>query len=191
MPGIEKTLVENPDICQRTRLKHPFGKQMELNNFYRSQPVGLGLHALNLYRKEKSMRGLKLTVYTLVVGLSLGICITPASAQDIEGSRDHPLFTRLPNCYIDSYEEKEFDAYVGFVDNDGSYKTVEGRKFHINYHFKDGTKYLSDAQIKGNYREAFKNFSNVNVHPQTANNICLENGKIMMGCPLKFCLSRS
>jgi outer membrane protein OmpA-like peptidoglycan-associated protein len=116
------------------------------------------------------MRGLRLTVYNVIVGLSLSLCITPAFAQDVEGSRDHPLFTRLPDYYIDSYEEKEFDAHDGFVDNDGSYKTVEGRKFHINYHFKEGTKYLSDAQIKGNYREAFKKIGGV-VHYEDSYNL--------------------
>jgi len=82
-------------------------------------------------------------------------------AQDVEGGRDHLLFTRLPNYYIDKYQESEFDAYDGFVTSDGSYKTVEGRKFHINYHFKEGTQYLSEAQIKGNYREAFKKIGGV------------------------------
>jgi hypothetical protein len=98
------------------------------------------------------MRGSKVAVYGVLFGLSMFLCALPASAQDVEGSRDHPLFTRLPNYYIDKYEEKEFDAHDGFVASDGSYKTVEGRKFHINYYFKEGTQYLSEAQIKGNYR---------------------------------------
>lgn len=91
-------------------------------------------------------------------------------AQDIEGSRDHPLFTRMPNYYIDKYQDSEFDFYDGFVDSKGSYKTVEGRTFHINYYFKEGTKYLSDAQIKGNYREAFKKIGGV-VHYEDDYNV--------------------
>lgn len=106
------------------------------------------------------MRTSELTVYAVLFGL-LGLCVSPAFAQDVEGSRDHPLFTRLPNYYIDNYEEKEFDAYDGFVDSSGNYKTVEGRKFYINYYFKEGTKYLSEAQIIGNYREAFKEIGGV------------------------------
>jgi len=107
------------------------------------------------------MTGLKLTVYAFLFGLSLALCFPTAFAQDIEGSRDHPLFTRLPDYYIDNYKESEFDSFDGFVDSDGAYKTVQGRKFYINYHFKEGTKYLSDAQIKGNYREAFKKIGGV------------------------------
>jgi len=98
------------------------------------------------------------------------LCVPPALAQDIEGSKDHPLFTRLPDYYIDQYEENEFDAYDGFVDSNGGYKMVEGRKFHINYHFKEGTKYLSDAHIKGNYREAFKKIGGV-VHYEDSYNV--------------------
>lgn len=108
-----------------------------------------------------------LNCYLILILLALP---TTGIAQDIEGSRDHPLFTRLPNYYIDNFQESEFDSYDGFVDSDGSYKTVEGRKFHINYHFKEGTKYLSDAQIKGNYREAFKKIGGV-VHYEDSYNV--------------------
>jgi hypothetical protein len=54
------------------------------------------------------MKGLKLAVYTIIVGLSLGL-FTPAFTQDVEGSRDHPLFNRLPNYCIDRYEEKAME----------------------------------------------------------------------------------
>ena len=54
--------------------------------------------------------------------------------------------------------------------SDGSYKTVEGRKFYIDYHFKEGTKYLSEAQIKGNYREAFRKIGGV-VHYEESTDV--------------------
>jgi len=116
------------------------------------------------------MRGLRITVFGFLLGVTLFLCISPAFAQDIEGSKDHPLFTRLPDYYIDNYKVTEFDTYDGFVASDGSYKTVEGHKFYINYHFKEGTKYLSDAQIKGNYREAFKKIGGV-VHYEDSYNV--------------------
>lgn len=108
------------------------------------------------------MRKQKVAIMCAVIfAMFLVLCLPPAFAQDVEGSKDHPLFTRLPNYYIDTYEENEFDAYDRFVDSSGSYKTVEGRKFYINYYFKEGTKYLSEAQIKGNYKEAFKKIGGV------------------------------
>ena len=108
-------------------------------------------------------------ICTIVFTMFYVICIPPVFAQDVEGSKDHPLFTRLPNYYIDTYEEIEFDAYDGFVDSSGSYKTVEGRKFYINYYFKTGTKYLSEAQIKGNYKEAFKKIGGIVQYEDSTN----------------------
>ncbi len=116
-------------------------------------------------------------IFTVYFGMFLLLCFSTASAQDIEGSKDHPLFTRLPNYYIDTYEEFEFDSYDGFVDRSGNYKTVEGRKFYINYHFKEGTNYLSEAQIIGNYREAFKKIGGVVQYEDSYNlHMSLEKG---------------
>lgn len=84
-----------------------------------------------------------------------------ARAQDVEGSQDHPLFNRLPDYYIDDYRESEFGAYDSFVASDGSYKTVEGHTYYINYHFKEGTEHLGEVAIKSNYREAFKKIGGV------------------------------
>ena len=98
---------------------------------------------------------------TVISTMFFILCFPTAFAQDIEGSKDHPLFSRLPNYYIDTYEEVEFDAYDGFVDSSGNYKTVEGRKFYINYYYIEGTNYLSEAQIKGNYKEAFKKIGGI------------------------------
>lgn len=116
------------------------------------------------------MSGLKIAVSAILFVVSFTFLIPSILAQDVEGSKDHPLFTRLPNYYIDNYKVSEFDAYDAFVDNDGSYKTVEGRKFYINYYFKEGTKYLSEGQIKGNYREAFKKIGGV-IHYEDSYNL--------------------
>jgi outer membrane protein OmpA-like peptidoglycan-associated protein len=93
-----------------------------------------------------------------------------AGAQDVEGAKDHPLFSRLPNYHIDTYEESEFDSYDAFVTSDGSYKTVEGRKYYINYYFDEGTQYLSEVAIKRNYSEAFKKIGGV-VHYEDSSNV--------------------
>jgi outer membrane protein OmpA-like peptidoglycan-associated protein len=101
------------------------------------------------------------TVHAVFLGLSFVLCYPVAVAQDVEGSKDHPLFTRLPDYRIDTYRESEFDSDDKFVNSDGSYRTVEGRKFYINYYFVEGTQYLSPTQIKNNYREAFKKIGGV------------------------------
>jgi outer membrane protein OmpA-like peptidoglycan-associated protein len=86
------------------------------------------------------------------------------SAQDVEGSKDHPLFNRLPDYYIDNYKESDFDVYDNFVASDGSYRTVEGHKYYINYHFKEGTQPKTEAFIIRNYREAFKKIGGVVIY---------------------------
>lgn len=40
--------------------------------------------------------------------VSVGVAL---AAEDIEGSKDHPLVTRYPGSYIYYYEEKEFDEF--------------------------------------------------------------------------------
>ncbi len=90
-------------------------------------------------------------------------------SQDVEGSKDHPLFNRLPNYHIDNYRESEFGSYDGFVDSDGSYKTVEGRTTYINYYFDEGTQYLSETAIKRNYRDAFVKIGGVVKYEDSTN----------------------
>jgi outer membrane protein OmpA-like peptidoglycan-associated protein len=91
-------------------------------------------------------------------------------SQDVDGSRDHPLFNRLPDYFIDTYEEREFDSYDGFVDENGAYKTVEGHKYYINYYFEEGTQPLSEAAVLRNYRDAFTKIGGV-VHYQDGQNV--------------------
>lgn len=101
-------------------------------------------------------------VASLLLSVPLALLLSgPAAAQDVEGSKDHPLFNRMPNYYIDSYRETEFGAYDRFVDEQGNYKTVEGRVFYINYHFEEGTEPASELQILRNYKNAFTQIGGV------------------------------
>lgn len=75
--------------------------------------------------------------------------------EDLPGSNDHPLFTRMPDFYIIDYEEKEFDTYE-FYDSTGSKIIVEGHKFYIRYKIKEGVRPPSDLQIIRNYTNAIK-----------------------------------
>ena len=101
----------------------------------------------------------------------VAIILSPsgAGAQDIEGAKDHPLFNRLPDYHIDTYRESEFDTYGEFVASDGSYKTVEGRMYYINYYFDEGTQYQTEAAIKRNYKEAFKKIGGVVEYEDSTN----------------------
>ena len=107
------------------------------------------------------MRNVRRTCAAAILASLLVFLPAAGSTQDVEGSRDHPLFSRLPDYFIDDYKEKDFGVYDSFVASDGSYKTVEGHKYYINYYFKEGTKPQTEAFIIRNYREALKKIGGV------------------------------
>jgi len=75
--------------------------------------------------------------------------------QDVAGSKDHPLFTRMPGFYISSYEEQEFGGYV-FRDAKFNEVRVEGRLVRITYEQKEGAPAVSPLQIHRNYENAIR-----------------------------------
>jgi OOP family OmpA-OmpF porin len=95
-------------------------------------------------------------------GLPLALLmLTPALAQDDEpGSKDHPLFTRIPGYYISNYEDRDFDS-AEFPDKDGNPIPVEGRKTFIGYVLKDGARIVSPLQIARNYQNALAKIGGV------------------------------
>lgn len=75
--------------------------------------------------------------------------------KDDRGSSDHPLFTRMPNTYIDSYETSRFDRY-DFRDAQGNAVPVEGRLYKISYCVKKGVEPPSELQIIRNHANAVR-----------------------------------
>ncbi|MBN1291749.1 MAG: OmpA family protein [Candidatus Latescibacteria bacterium] len=97
---------------------------------------------------KKISRFIWITVYLSV--LSTGTVI--AREPDVEGSKDHPLLTRLPNFYIVEYEEHEFDTHTFYVGNTET--PVEGHYFYIFYTLQPDAKEPSITQILRNYENA-------------------------------------
>jgi outer membrane protein OmpA-like peptidoglycan-associated protein len=92
----------------------------------------------------------------LVVPLLAVLGAATAYAQkDVTGSKDHPLFSRMPGFYIAAYEENEFGAH-GFRDAAFQEVRVEGRYFMIGYEPLPGAKEPSTLQIHRNYENAIK-----------------------------------
>ncbi len=60
--------------------------------------------------------------------------------------------------------------------SDGSYKTVEGRYYLINYYFLEGTQYLSEVAIRRNYSEAFKRIGGVVEYEDRSVHMSLDKG---------------
>jgi outer membrane protein OmpA-like peptidoglycan-associated protein len=99
-------------------------------------------------------RAILLTVLSVLALSALGL---PALAQeaDAEGCKDHPLFTRMKNYYLQGCERKDFDE-VEFALLDNGSKTVEGKKTKIDYAVKEGAQKASQLQIRRNYGNAVK-----------------------------------
>ncbi len=90
---------------------------------------------------------MRLTQLTFLA-LLFGLAASTARAQDVEGSKDHPMFSRMPGYEINEYDEQEFGAHE-FQLEPG--KKVEGRYWRISYSVKEGAKKSGPLQIARNY----------------------------------------
>jgi len=89
-------------------------------------------------------------VFTILILTSISF----AQETDVEGSKDHPLLSRIPNYYISSQANKDFDSYTSpYLDKDNVW---EGKLTQTNYSAKEGSKQLSFIQIVRNYENAVK-----------------------------------
>lgn len=87
--------------------------------------------------------------------MTLAGAATVQAQNDAEGSRDHPLITRMPGYYIDSYQMEEFAGYDPTVIG-GKSVHWEGKKYSISYYQKEGSAPVSMLQIVRNYQNALK-----------------------------------
>ncbi len=76
-----------------------------------------------------------------------------AQDGDVAGSKDHPLFNRMPGYFIQRYEVKEFDNHA-FRDAKLNEFSVEGRVYEIRYSLNSGAKEPSRIQVLRNYENA-------------------------------------
>ena len=90
------------------------------------------------------------------IGLVAIASVTLALAQqDAEGSRDHPLITRMPGYYIDNYKVEEFADFDPTVIG-GKSIHWEGKKYSISYYRKEDAAPVSMLQVVRNYESALK-----------------------------------
>ena len=65
--------------------------------------------------KGEEMQVLQRLALTVCAVVLVALLPGATEAQDVEGSKDHPLFNRLPDYHIDTYRVSEFDSYGEFV----------------------------------------------------------------------------
>ena len=76
-----------------------------------------------------------------------------AQEPDIEGSKDHPAFSRLPGYYITNYDEQEFSVFEFTLDPP---RRVEGHYWNIQYAVNEGGRKAGALQIGRNYTSLIK-----------------------------------
>lgn len=78
-----------------------------------------------------------------------------AQEQDVEGSKDHPLLSRMKNYYISEYEEFAYDSHQFYDAEDNEY-VIEGRKWMISYTLKQGFNPPGQLKVRKNFINAIK-----------------------------------
>jgi outer membrane protein OmpA-like peptidoglycan-associated protein len=80
------------------------------------------------------------------------LAAAPVRAQDVDGSKDHPMFSRMPGYSIESYDATDFGSADFAVGKDDPQK-VEGKFWRIGYTLKEGAKKAGPLQIGRNYTD--------------------------------------
>ena len=96
------------------------------------------------------MKKLVLPLALMLSGFSLLF-----AQEDIEGSKDPALFTRMPDHYISYYIDKEFEKF-DFQTGEDKFQSVEGHYYQINYSLKEGSQPVGGLQVIKNYGNAAK-----------------------------------
>jgi OmpA-OmpF porin, OOP family len=97
-----------------------------------------------------------------VIALIFCLCFLPAlqsfahqTEQDIKGSKDHPLLSRMPDFHITGYKDTEFDSYR-YIGADKKAEVVEGHKYFIEYRLNTGVAEPGELKIRRNVQDALK-----------------------------------
>lgn len=83
--------------------------------------------------------------------------------EDVPGSKDHPLLTRMSNFYIQDYEVKEFDQ-MDFVDDQGNHTDVEGKRYYISHYINSDAQAPSEIQILRNFINAIQKIGGIKIY---------------------------
>jgi OmpA-OmpF porin, OOP family len=84
-----------------------------------------------------------------------GFGLSLAADQDIKGSKDHPLLSRMPNFFISGYKDTEFDSQR-FITQNNKPVNIEGHKYFIEYRLNKGAADPGELKIRRNIQDALK-----------------------------------
>jgi outer membrane protein OmpA-like peptidoglycan-associated protein len=100
------------------------------------------------------MKNVMAVIFSLFFVLA-GFVFSVAAEQDVKGSKDHPLLSRMPDFYISEYKETEFDSHK-FIGQDKKTVSIEGHKYYILYRLKKGVAEPGELKIRRNIQDALK-----------------------------------
>ena len=80
---------------------------------------------------------------------------TAMTQEDVEGSKDPSMFTRMPGYHIYRYDDVQFDKYEFRISNSKT-EVVEGHHLFIMYDLNSNVQAPSPLQIGRNYINAVK-----------------------------------
>ena len=110
--------------------------------------------------------------------------ITTIFAQDAEGCKEHPFFSRMPNFYISACSQN-FEK-LDYYDANGEIASKEGELTIIDYSFPDdeSLKVPSQLQIIKNYENAIIKLGGKKIYEDKQNLTCslLKNSKEYIIC---------
>jgi OmpA-OmpF porin, OOP family len=75
--------------------------------------------------------------------------------QDVKGSKDHTMLSRMPDFHISGYTEAEFNSYK-FLGADMKPVVIEGHKYYIEYKVNTGVTEPGELKIRRNVQDALK-----------------------------------
>jgi len=100
------------------------------------------------------MKKFVVVIFTLFFLMTIKGLSQPAQ-QDLKGSKDHPLISRMPDFWISEYKETEYDSYK-YIGADKKPLIIEGHKYSILYKIRTGSSDPGALKIIRNMQDALK-----------------------------------
>jgi OOP family OmpA-OmpF porin len=107
-----------------------------------------------IYKSNNNMKNVMAIIFSLGILLT-GQGFSMQADQDIKGSKDHPLLTRMPGFHITGYKDTEFDSFR-FLIQDKTPEVVEGHKYYLQYNLNSGVAEPGELKIRRNVQDALK-----------------------------------
>ncbi|MBI5896093.1 MAG: OmpA family protein [Desulfobacterales bacterium] len=101
------------------------------------------------------MRRFASLIVLITLFFAPGWALAAGDPNDAQGTKDPPIFSRMPNFHIYNGQETEFDRFEFTVGQDKK-EAVEGRHYYVNYYANEGITLPSGLQIIRNYTNAAK-----------------------------------